>query len=284
MDRAVGVMTQAAVLRDRRMLPQQRPAFLGVAGIAHLVEGRFFQQTFGNRLMNRLVDRMTVTAGHLPEAHGMIGWLVKFRTLFQVAVETHLLLGPGFQYRIVLDVDPVAVGTGQVIHLVDAAFPTDVLGILVAVETHLVLQLHGFIRLDTEIQNGRTLLSAPDLADVSTPFQCFLHGSHTGDTWAVTGLALQSTKGRALVSRLSVLGLEDIEDGVFPGLVMALETGISPFPGVFGKHHGFAVVRLWCSGSRRLFFPGGRIDHENRSKQQRVYKRVFYIHIPANGM
>jgi hypothetical protein len=47
----VGTVTQAAILGCGRVFEQERPALLGVAGVAGVVERRFDQRRFGGRTM-----------------------------------------------------------------------------------------------------------------------------------------------------------------------------------------------------------------------------------------
>lgn len=62
MDRTVCIMTDRALLEDRLMFPQERPAFLGMTGIAIVVD-RYLAQF---RLARRLMCLVTVVALHLP--------------------------------------------------------------------------------------------------------------------------------------------------------------------------------------------------------------------------
>jgi hypothetical protein len=67
MDRSVCIMTDRALLEDRLMFPQERPAFLGMAGIAIIVD-RYLAQL---SLARRLVCLVTVIALHLPVTQWM---------------------------------------------------------------------------------------------------------------------------------------------------------------------------------------------------------------------
>jgi hypothetical protein len=62
MDRTVCIMTDRALLEDRLMFPQERPAFLGMTGVAIIVD-RYLAQF---RLARRLMCLVTVVALHLP--------------------------------------------------------------------------------------------------------------------------------------------------------------------------------------------------------------------------
>jgi hypothetical protein len=62
MDRSMCIMTDRALLEDRLMLPEERPAFLGMAGIAIIID-RYLTQF---RLTRRLMCLVTVIALHLP--------------------------------------------------------------------------------------------------------------------------------------------------------------------------------------------------------------------------
>ena len=109
------------------------------------------------------------------------------------------------------DMNLVATGAGDVSTLVSAAFPADMLFVLMAGQAHTVLFLDGLIRLETKIQYRWSLLSRPHFADMSALIQCLLHRSGTRHTWSMTGLALQLRKRRTFIAFLTVFGLEDIK-------------------------------------------------------------------------
>src|SRR5436190_3914462 len=61
MNRTVGRMTGCAVFGDRRVLPQERPALVGVTRVARVIRGRLCQQ----RVIRAAMDVVTPGAGHL---------------------------------------------------------------------------------------------------------------------------------------------------------------------------------------------------------------------------
>ena len=67
MDRSVCVMTDRALLEDRLMFPQKRPALFGMAGIAIIIDCDLGKFCF----TRRLVCLVTVVALHLPVTEWM---------------------------------------------------------------------------------------------------------------------------------------------------------------------------------------------------------------------
>ena len=66
-NRPVRIMTGAAILEDRLVLPQEGSALLGMAGIAIVIDCYLAQL----RLARRFMRLVTVTALHLPVTEGM---------------------------------------------------------------------------------------------------------------------------------------------------------------------------------------------------------------------
>jgi hypothetical protein len=66
-NRSMSIMADSALLEDRLVLPQERAAFLGMAGITIIVDRNLPKF----RLTSRLMCLMTVIALHLAMAQGM---------------------------------------------------------------------------------------------------------------------------------------------------------------------------------------------------------------------
>ena len=102
--RAVGVVTVVAVLRDRRVLPQERTAVLPMARITGLVDRRLGKQR-GEQRVVRLVARC---AGHFRVTDRMPGELVEGGADVPVALIANPRLFGTIPDRIVLGVDRMA--------------------------------------------------------------------------------------------------------------------------------------------------------------------------------
>ena len=93
----------------------------------------------------------------------------------------------------------VATDTGHLIDFMSAALPFDVPVILMALQTDAILQRNTFLRLRTKIDYRRTLMSWPDLGNMTAGSQHLLQKQPTTDTRPMTGLALQPGKRRARI-------------------------------------------------------------------------------------
>ena len=102
--RTMRIVAVAAVFADRRVLPQERSAFVGVAGIAGLVDGVLDQQLGPARSM-RIV---AIRADHLCLHNRMMRGHVRLGSLLLVASEADEGLGGLRAHLIVLGVDIVA--------------------------------------------------------------------------------------------------------------------------------------------------------------------------------
>jgi len=204
------------------MFPQERTPFFRMTGVTGFIQRRPEQQ----RGRAGPVAGVTIAAAQLAEAHRVTGGLEELRALFQVTLETHVGLGHRVEHGVVRRVDGVAIGTGEAVDLVCTALPGDVAATRVALETHGILDCRGLVRLGTEIQDGGALFSGSDLADVSARLQGFFHEHGTPDTRSMAGLALQSGKRHTRIALHGMFGLEDVENGVFFILVVALDTGV----------------------------------------------------------
>ena len=92
----MGIVTVGAVLDDRLVLPQERPAVFGVTGGAGFGDGVLDEQ----RRRRRAVRRMAGGAGHLSFTQRMMRWLEEIGVLRLVTGGTDLDLGGRGQHRI----------------------------------------------------------------------------------------------------------------------------------------------------------------------------------------
>ena len=266
-------MTQAAILGHRRMLPGEWPALFRVAGITGLVKGRFHHQTS----CNRAVSIMAFRAGHLTKAHRMHGRHIELFALLLVAFETDIRLGHIRENGIPSDMKLVTTGTGDIRTLVGAAFPADMLFVLMTGQAHAVLLFDRFIRLEPKIQYWRSLFSPSDLADMSSPIQGLLHHRRPGHTWSMTGLALQLRKRRTLIAFLTVFGLEDIKHRIVRIFIMSFDAGVSAFLGEGARLHVFSGSRrsggcCWDWGLLLLLFLLGSACRMEQNTHQENHK------------
>ena len=138
MVRAVGVVATQTVVTRWRMLPEERSAFVGVAGVASFVDGIGLEQG----LRSGAVRIVAIRAAHLTLGNRHVGPLREIRPLLLVAriagfVDTLLFQQSGggiLHHRI------VAVAAAQLMRRVGGAFPEHLRAALVARAAHLILQ------------------------------------------------------------------------------------------------------------------------------------------------
>ncbi len=94
---AMWLMAGRAVFCSRRMFPQERPTFFGMAAVTGLVQGGALQQTIGREIT---VHFMTIRAGHLPLTNRMCRELHGLTANLRMTVKTDLGLGNGVENRI----------------------------------------------------------------------------------------------------------------------------------------------------------------------------------------
>ena len=225
-DRAVRVMAQGAVLGRRRMLPQERPALLRVAGVAGLIHRRFDQHAGAGRSMRT----MAVAASHLAEAHRMRGRLGEVRPFLAVAFVADLRLCCHREHGVALRVYLVAIVAGNVVAVVRARMPAGAGIALMALQAELVALFRR--------QEGRGL----ETVDAIRPAA----GLGVLLARAVAGLALQTREGSALVGAVGMLGLENREHRKIAAVDVAHQTGVGAGFGVFRAHAGRRRGRLGC--------------------------------------
>jgi len=136
---SVGLVAECAIFRHRSVLPQKRPALLGVTGKAGFIDRGLAQEI----LVIAIVWIVAAGAGHVSETERVTAGFQAIAAAFLVAAETHFLLRHGVEDPVVFDVNPMAGGAGQIGALVGAAEPAQPAMVLVAVEAHPVLTAHG---------------------------------------------------------------------------------------------------------------------------------------------
>jgi len=153
----VGRVTQAAVLGHGRVLPQKRPALLGMTGETRVVDGRSQQRV----LATAAVRRMALRARHALVANRMRECHRALRALPLMTAEAHLRLLASIEHAIAARMYRVTARTRDLIERMRAAMPRGAGVARVAAETHgiLILGRHGTLR--TEGQNRRLALAAP---------------------------------------------------------------------------------------------------------------------------
>lgn len=118
MVRAMHVVAQGAVLRDREVLPQEGPALLCVAGVAILV----YRQLVQGRRTGAAVRIVAIAANHLAFPDGVPGSPERLGTDILVTPEADFSLGGAFAHLVGL-VNGMAAGTGKILTFVDAGLP-----------------------------------------------------------------------------------------------------------------------------------------------------------------
>lgn len=127
----MGSVAIQAVVAGRRMLPEEGAALLGMAGIASLDHGVLGQELRTGGAMGIVAIR----ADNLAFLDGMVGITERLGALFLVAGEAHFALVGFFPHLVMLGMDLVAGGTGNVGVGMLAAGPVHPVAALVAVQT-----------------------------------------------------------------------------------------------------------------------------------------------------
>ena len=206
MIRTMHPVTQGAILGNREVFPQKRPALLCMAGVTVLVLCKLLQ----GRGAGTAVRVVAVAADYLGFPDGVPGGPESLGTDILVTAETDLGLGCALAHLVRL-VDGMATDTGQVLAFVDTGWPVLKHATLVAPPTHAVL-LVGWRRRVSRIGDQPALVST-----------FIKHIDDVGFTRAVAGLATLSCKGGTQVHFLAVLVVVDLHDVCG----MALATGLA---------------------------------------------------------
>lgn len=182
---AMGCMAIGAIFLHRRVFPQERTAFLGMAVIAGLVEGVARQQC----RPGAAVWLMAIGAGDQPgichrlgrTLNRVMGLTQELGALFLVALVAHLRLGLQAQHRIIGSVDSVAVNTCHRFQIMRAAGPVEALAIGVTTEANLIFCLDRCFVIEHHCRRW------------ARPIGPFLHVILGG---AMTGLALMLARAK----------------------------------------------------------------------------------------
>ncbi len=211
------VMAVATILGHRCMLPKIRTALLGVAVKTGLVESHLGELPFARCAM----CAMAATAVHfaLPNRVG-----IRFeylRALLLVAIEANLRLRRRHQDGIGRSVTGMAIGAGDVIHIMIIAMPAEAGVTVVATDARTILVVYRRRRARSEIdRNWWALLAA------SNPASMIATGS-------MAGLALQLAVTERTI-RIRWVGMRAAKQGEGGVFLVAGETGISSFAAVVG--------------------------------------------------
>ena len=166
-------MAIAAIVRGRRMLPQERPALLGVAAVTGLVDGVLDQQLRRGRSMRVVAIR----AGHLAVGDRMGRQVMRLGTLRLVAGKADFALGDSGQRLVLWLMHFVAGSTGHVTGSVSATRPMTTLPALVAVQAGAGLHF------------GRRAVRAAEHKIRRRPLRAATSVLHMGSARTVAGLA-----------------------------------------------------------------------------------------------
>jgi hypothetical protein len=204
--RAVRVVTVSAVLGDRLMFPEKRPAIFGVAGRASFIDGIFHQLRPGRRAVRRVARG----AGHRAFAQGMMRRLQKIAVLRLVTRAAHFDLSRCYLHRIFGHVQLVAACAGHVARGMRARCPVMRCVRLMAAQTLGILRGCGTMRFGTVDDDFGYIAPLIDMRRAGS----------------VAGFALQSAmpKRAARIIWTSMLGVKDAHHGGI--IAVASETGI----------------------------------------------------------
>jgi hypothetical protein len=228
------IVAIGAVLRDRLVFPQKRPAKFSMAGSASFGDGVLDQLSRSARAMRRVARRTR----HLPFAQGMMRGLEKIRALRLMTRRADLDLHRGRLHRILGCVQSMAAGAGDIARGVDARRPIVRRVRLMAAQTLHVLHRSRRGRLRTEVDHA---------GERSAP------GPHMRAARSVTGLALQTAVAERPMGivRTGMFGAEDAAHG---RIAVTAKTGIRSLRTIgtdhSRRHH--RRPRCWCRRYRRL--------------------------------
>lgn len=149
--RAVRLVTIAAILQNRRMLPKKRPAPLGVAHVTGFINACLYEL----RRIRSSVRVMAVGAGHFPFPNRHVGRAHELGFSLQMALAANLSLRSLIKKRsLIADLrqlesvggflhDRVAVGANNSTSGMRACFPVGLNSFLMALEASFVLDAGG---------------------------------------------------------------------------------------------------------------------------------------------
>lgn len=173
--RPMRFMTIRTILENRGMLPEKRPAQLGMALIAGGIERGFDQRELAVDAVMRI---MTIAAGHFAGTKRMAIRLVRIGALGDMTAPADFRLSGRRHHRILSGVAAVTICTANCFIGVGATVPAGAQVRIVAIQTHAVLHIRqgGVVR--GKRNQAGAFLAGPDAARMRA-------------TGAVTSLALQ---------------------------------------------------------------------------------------------
>ena len=124
-------MTVGAIIRRRWMLPQERPAFVGMTFVTGFVNGILDQQFLPRRAMRIVAGRTSDAACR----NGMCGQIMCLRALRLVAGKAHLALGSFVQHLVVGLMNLMTRGAGDIATRMRTTRPVAALARRVAIQT-----------------------------------------------------------------------------------------------------------------------------------------------------
>lgn len=131
----VRCMAIGAIIKHGRMLPEERAALLGMAGIASFIGGIFNQQFWPGRT----VGIVTFRTGSLANQDGVSREQMDFRPLRLMASEADIRLADSLQHLVFGHMGSMAVAARHALHLVLAAAPMGAQAALMTSDAFLIL-------------------------------------------------------------------------------------------------------------------------------------------------
>ncbi len=151
-------MAKGTVLGDRRVLPEIRATLFSVTLVTGVVQRLANQLRFGSGPMRAV----TAAAIHLAFEERVRKGFQSFAALQLMAVVTDLGLRRGLHYGIAWRMADVAIGAGDLVVVMWPAMPAEADVGIVASKAHVILDADLGPLMRTKIDNGRSLLAAPD--------------------------------------------------------------------------------------------------------------------------
>lgn len=166
---AVRVMTGSAVLRGRRMLPEERSPFFRVALVALLVEGVGGYQF----IRNGAVRVVAIGTFQFPFPDRVVGRLQQQCPDILVTIAAGLGFRRSGEALWMAAMDAVAIGTGKPPEFVDTPLPHDLFSLFVAAEADGISLLGRCRRLGTQRHDAANSLPSSGFDMVVTgPMAC----------------------------------------------------------------------------------------------------------------
>lgn len=229
MIRAMWTMTECAVLRGRRMLPQEWSAFFSMAVIANVVHASAYQH--GSVAICCTMRSMTIGTNHLPVLQGMVREALQLRAFTTVARCAKPSLGVAIERRIASGMNDMTGRAYDASTCVIPVMPKSAALIVVATETD-AIELIRIVMRSLEIDEGCAFLTPPEPPSMLT-------------ARTVTCFTLQGGKWRPRITTLAVRSSKDGHDRYFRICIVATQAGIGT-AGRIGRQ--ICIFSLRCSG------------------------------------